>query len=331
MDEKITIDDIAEALGVSKTTVSRAVSGKGRISEVTRARVLDYIEKHSYTPNPLARGLAENKTYNIAVVWPEDYEAVDLPFFQRCIMGVNRVVAEQGYDIIISMINDDNLTNLKRVVEHKKVDGVILTRTLVNDKPADYLKSSGMPFVAIGSSDDDSIVQVDNNNLEACRELTSILISKGSKKIAIIGGNSNHVITRTRLRGYTEAFKNDNINYDPELVFLDSDDSIKITGIIEELVAKKVDTVICMDDAIVGQVLTSCRRKHIRIPEDIKVASFYNSTILDNMMPSVTSLNFDDTNLGAVAAKALMNIIDGKNVRKRIESSYEIVLKDSTK
>ena len=229
------------------------------------------------------------------------------------------------------MVNDDNLTNLKRVVEHKKVDGVILTRTLVNDKPADYLKSSGMPFVAIGSSDDDSIVQVDNNNLEACKELTSILISKGSKKIAIIGGNSNHVITGTRLRGFTEAFKNNNINYDPELVFLDSDDSIKITGIIEELVAKKVDTVICMDDAIAGQVLTSCRREHIRIPEDLKVASFYNSTILDNMMPSVTSLNFDDTNLGAVAAKALMDIIEGKNVRKRIESSYEIVLKDSTK
>ena len=86
-----------------------------------------------------------------------------------------------------------------------------------------------------------------------------------------------------------------------------------------------------MDDAIAGQVLTSCRREHIRIPEDLKVASFYNSTILDNMMPSVTSLNFDDTNLGAVAAKALMDIIEGKNVRKRIESSYEIVLKDSTK
>ena len=69
----------------------------------------------------------------------------------------------------------------------------------------------------------------------------------------------------------------------------------------------------------------------IRVPDDIKVASFYNSTILNNMTPSITSLNFDDTNLGAVAAKTLMDVINGKKVKNRTESSYEIILKDSTK
>ncbi|MBR3041513.1 MAG: LacI family DNA-binding transcriptional regulator [Eubacterium sp.] len=331
MEEKITIDDIAEALGVSKTTVSRAVSGKGRISDGTRSRVLAYIDKHNYRPNPMARGLAKRRTYNIAVVWPEDYEAVDLPFFHRCVLGVNRVVAEAGYDIIISMVDSENYTNLKRVVENKKIDGVILTRTLIDDKPAKYLKESGIPFVAIGSSDDPEIIQIDNNNFEACRELTNILISKGTKRVAIIGGDSNHVITRTRFRGFAEAFKDNGLSYDPELVFLDSDDPIKIMSIIDEIIDKKVDTVICMDDAIAGQVITKCRNEMIRVPDDIKVASFYNSTILNNMTPSITSLNFDDTNLGAVAAKTLMDVINGKKVKNRTESSYEIILKDSTK
>ena len=80
---KITIDDIATALGISKTTVSRAISGKGRVGDDTKIKVLDYIEKYNYTPNVVARALAGQRTFNIGVVWPDDYNAVDLPFFHR--------------------------------------------------------------------------------------------------------------------------------------------------------------------------------------------------------------------------------------------------------
>lgn len=70
----LTIADIADTLGVSKTTVSRAISGKGRIGSETRERVLKYIDAHNYTPNVIAKSLAQNKTYNLAVVMPGDYE-----------------------------------------------------------------------------------------------------------------------------------------------------------------------------------------------------------------------------------------------------------------
>ena len=331
MEDKITIDDIARELGVSKTTVSRAVSGKGRISDETRTRVLNYIEAHNYRPNPMAKGLAQKKTYNIAVVWPEDYEAVDLPFFQKCVLGVNKVTTENGYDILISFVDNEKFHNLRRIVENQKVDGVILTRTLINDRPAEYLKVSGIPFVAIGSSDDREIIQIDNNNFGACRELTGILLSKGMRKLAIIGGDINHVITRTRYNGFLQAFEDKEIEVDQSLVFLNSSDPIKIMAIIDELIRRKVDGVICMDDAIAGQVITKCRNEDIRIPDDIRVASFYNSSILKNMVPSVTSLNFDDENLGAVAARTLIDKIEGKTVKNRIETSYEVILKDSTK
>ena len=72
-DKNLTIGDIAQALGVSKTTVSRAISGKGRIGEETRGKVLDYIEAHHYRPNVVAKGLAQNKTYNLGLVLPGDY------------------------------------------------------------------------------------------------------------------------------------------------------------------------------------------------------------------------------------------------------------------
>ena len=89
--ENITISDIAEALGVSKTTVSRAISGKGRIGEETRKKVLDYIEKCDYKPNVIARGLAQSKTFNLCVVMPGNYAIVDLPFFQEVIAGIQEI------------------------------------------------------------------------------------------------------------------------------------------------------------------------------------------------------------------------------------------------
>ena len=79
MSNNITISDVAEALGVSKTTVSRAISGKGRIGAATRKRVLEYIQEHDYKPNVIARGLAQSKTFNICVVMPGDYASAIFP------------------------------------------------------------------------------------------------------------------------------------------------------------------------------------------------------------------------------------------------------------
>ena len=86
---KMTIADVAEALNISKTTVSRAISGKGRIGAETRRKVMEYIEKHNYKPSVIAKGLAQSKSYNIGWVMPSDYSVVDLPFFQKCLMAVS--------------------------------------------------------------------------------------------------------------------------------------------------------------------------------------------------------------------------------------------------
>ena len=171
-DEKITIDDVAKALGISKTTVSRAISGKGRVGSQTRDKVMEFIEKHNYRPNVSAKALASQRTYNIGVVWPDDYNAVDLPFFQRCMIGMTEATSSVGVDILVSLIAGDDISGLKRLVENRKVDGIILTRTLVEDQPAAYLKGCGLPFVVVGKSNDPEIISVENDNFGACRELT---------------------------------------------------------------------------------------------------------------------------------------------------------------
>ncbi|WP_026516745.1 LacI family DNA-binding transcriptional regulator [Butyrivibrio sp. MC2021] len=330
-DSKITIDDVARALGISKTTVSRAISGKGRVGSDTRARVMAYIEEHNYRPNVMARALAQQRTFNIGVVWPDDYNAVDLPFFQRCMIGMSEITSSYGYDIIVSLTAGDDIAGLKRLVENHKVDGIILTRTLVNDAPARYLKECGIPFVAVGASTDPDIITIDNDNFDACKELTAILLGKGLKRLALIGGSRNHIITRTRYNGFMAAFNDAGIEADPGLIYLDIDTNLKVAGILKELLKNNIDGVICMDDSIVGEVIARCRDAHLKIPDDIRVASFYNSSLLDSVNPSVTSLNFNDRNLGAVAARTLLSMIDGEAVENQVLNNYEVILKESTK
>jgi DNA-binding LacI/PurR family transcriptional regulator len=330
-DSKITIDDVARALGISKTTVSRAISGKGRVGSDTRAKVMEYIEEHNYRPNVMARALAQQRTFNIGVVWPDDYNAVDLPFFQRCMIGMSEITSSYGYDIIVSLIAGDDIAGLKRIVQNHKVDGVILTRTLVKDAPAGYLKECGIPFVAVGSSTDPDIITIDNDNFDACRELTSILIAKGLKRLALIGGSRNHIITRTRYNGFMAAFNDAGVDADPSLIYLDVESNLKVSGILKELLKSNIDGVICMDDSIAGEVIIRCRDAHVIIPDDIKIASFYNSSILESVIPSVTSLNFNDRNLGAVAARTLLAMIDGESVESQVLKNYEVILKESTK
>lgn len=329
---KLTIGDIADALGVSKTTVSRALSGKGRISKETIDKVHDYVEKYHYQPyGGTEKTFAQKKTHNIAVTWSGDYELVEMPYFQNVLTGIVEVMSDEGYDVMISLLVNDHIENLKRVVDEGKIDGVILTRTLVNDMPTRFLKNSGVPFVCIGSSEDDEVVQIDNDHFEACRELTSALIHQGHKRIALIGGSSNHIITKTRYGGFVKAFHDAKVTLDTSIIFLDINTDKRISDILSYLLTVDVDCLICMDDTYALRVIDICKNEHIRIAEDLRIASFYNSTLLSGSEPAVTSLDFNDRNLGAVAARTLLQKIGGADVKNKMLKTYEVMLRESTR
>ena len=328
--EKITIADVANALGISKTTVSRAISGKGRISEETRKRVLDYIEKNNYRPSPTAKGLAESKTYNICWAMPGDSNVTSLPFFQRCMIGISDVAASKDYDILISMIYEDSNTQLKRIVNNRKVDGVILGRTLIKDDNVRFLKESGIPFVVIGSTSEKKVIQIDNDHIKACRELTSILVMKGTTRFALIGGSMEHVVNKTRKKGFEEGLKDQNIEIDPDNIFMNCEKETDVERAVEQALRNNVECLICMDDLICYEAIGKLHKENILIPDQIKIASFYNSQMLENVQPSITSLQYDPRELGAVAAKTLFDYIAGTDVEEKVLLSYEVLLKNST-
>lgn len=328
---KITISDIADALGISKTTVSRAISGKGRIGEETVRKVQEYIREHDYHPNPMAKGLASSRTYNIAWVMPGDSNRTDLPFFQRCMIGITKVASEFDYDVVMSLVYDDDMSSLERLLKNNKVDGIILGRTLTNDPRIKLLKSSTVPFVAIGSTETHDVIQIDNDHVKACSEITSSIIMKGIKRIGIIGGTTEHVVNRHRLEGYKKAFDDTKVKCENKNIFMDCESSSSVCRAVDECLKNSVECIISTDDRICTEVMDYLKIKHLTIPEDIKIASFYNSTILDNANPAITTLRYDPLELGSEACRVLLDKIDGKDVKQKTLMNYEVLMRGSTK
>ena len=329
-DSNITISDVAEALGVSKTTVSRAISGKGRIGEATRQKVLAYIEEHDYQPNVIAKSLAQSKTFNICVVMPGDYALVDLPFFQEAIMGIQEIAGINEYDILLCICQENDISGLRRIIQNRKVDGAVLLRTFVDDPQIEFLLEKNIPFVAAGTSQNKKVKQIDHDHENACRELTSIILMKGMKKIAILGGNEHIFANQKRMKGVKAAYSQYGKELDEQNLYMNLDSKAVIEKAVEDVLEKNADCILCMDDSICSQVLRKLREEHIKIPKDIKVASFYNSSVLENNIPSITSLSFDAKELGMAACKNLLGQIAGSEVPDKTLLPYEVVLKEST-
>lgn len=330
-EKNITIADIAAALGVSKTTVSRAISGKGRIGEETKERVKEYIKVHNYKPNMIAKSLAKSKTYNIGMIIPKEVAVIDMPFFQKCLLGVIEIAGAANYDVVVSNTTQYDISALKRLVENQKVDGIILARTLVDDIAVEYLKEQGIPFVTIGSSYVSNVIQIDNDNEEACRDLTAELFLRGIKKIGLIGGTLDHVVTRSRLAGFQRAHEEMGVKFNKDSIYLEVENNIMLNRVVEELLAEKVDCIICMDDRYCGYVLNKMRMENIRVPEDMKLASFYDSVLLDSNMTPVTSLKFDVMQLGMTTCNVLLDLIEGKTVPEKTVLGYKMELRESTR
>lgn len=331
--KRYTIDDVARELGISKTTVSRAISGKGRISRATRERVLACIDQHDYRPNAIAKGLAQNKTYNIGLLMPDDYTEIDFPFFKECMSGICEKAAQHNYDIIISMVDGKELTQLQRMISNRKVDGVIVSRSLANSTVQKYLQEKKVPFVAIGTpeEEDSSLIWIDNQNREGCRELTGILLMKGLKRLALLGGNRSHLVTKSRRQGFEDAHDDYHVRTDGNLIFMDMNSYTKVAAAVEKILESGADGIVCMDDYIANMLLGCLRERNVKIPQEIRVASLYDSTMLEYSIPSVTSLHFNTRSLGMNACRLLLEQLGEPVEGEYVPLNYQVILRESTK
>ena len=327
----ITIDDIAEKLGISKTTVSRALSGKGRISEETRSRVMACIEECGYRPNHIAKSLAFSKSFNIAVAVPSDAEVNEIPFFQTCLNGIAGTVSQADYDVIFSVTAHDSCTGLKRLVRNQKVDGVILTRLLTNDKSVEFLKSSGIPFVVIGTSSDPELIQVDSNQEEGCREMTNYLLHQGETDIVLIAGDPEHQVNKDRHKGFCSAVEKSGFQELVHSVHWNVVSMEDTEAVIKKSSVSDCSCIVCMDDVICARVLKVLQKLRIRVPEDMRVVSFYDSALMEQYHPPITALHVAVEQLSGKAGELMIDAIKGKEVKKINRVGWELRIRDSSR
>ncbi len=326
-----TIGDIARELGVSKSTVSRAISGKGRIGADTRRRVLECIERYGYRPNAAAAALARSRTWNIGLVLPIENVRADLPFFHECTNGICEAAYAANYDVMISMLSDTDLSQLRRLLAGHKVDGIILSRAGTDPTVPGLLNEYRMPFVVVGPSTDPQMRNVDNRNAEASRELTGLMLMKGMRRLALIGGSRRHLVTGSRREGFLRAHEEYGAFVNEKLIFLDVENHVQAMQAVNRILASGADGIVCMDDLITGMVMSCLKERGVQVPEGIRVASLYDSPQIEHMAPPVTSVRFNTKELGGCACRLLLRLLGEAVPEETSLPNYQVILRESTK
>lgn len=279
--DNLTIDDIARELGVSKTTVSRAISGKGRISDGTRQKVLDYIQQNHYRPNAAAKALADNKTYNLAFVTPRSFISLDLPFVRQSMAAVAEEAFTQNYTILLCLSTDDTPASLTRILERRKVDGVILSRTVENDNLLDILVEQNMPFATLGTlpsqARNTATVEADHNQTGGCRAFSAGFLRAGAGQMALLGNDISYIVNQSRLAGFREALQD--TGFDPANVFIrmgiESDTTC--SQVVDALLLQGVRRFLAMDDEVCVRILEHLHQRRLQPPRDVQLASLCDS------------------------------------------------------
>lgn len=328
---KLTTAAIAAELGVSKTTVSRALSGKGRISPETRERVEEYVRQAGYTAIGSINKLERHATNNLALVIPHHFVQLDLPFLRKSMGGICRMAAQRGYDILLCYADGENTEQLERQLSANKVDGVILSRTLLDDPCLDLVRQRGVPFVAMGRLRSPAALQVDHDHVGAARELTRLLLQMGLRQIAYLGNREAYTVNMDRLEGYRQALEESGLAVDPGIVFSNVNSDEGRVDALEAALEQKPECLLCGDDNLAFEIMKDLQQRGISVPGQLKLASLYDSEILQNNSPTVTAVQFDAAALGTAACRLLLDAMAGKEVVPRQLQGYQVILRESTK
>ncbi len=333
--KKMTIKEIAEIAGVSKSTVSRAIDGNPRISDETRRKIFNIIDKYGYTPNTAARNLARNKTNAIGIVLPHGESGIyATTFFQEALKGVCNMVSNNNYDVLITSGNPSEPEAIKRLISTSRVDGIILLRSKLRDKNIELLLKTHFPFVLIGSCKEyNNIYNIDNDNVSAAFALTEHIINNGKRKIAFIGGVETSIVTINRLNGYREKLQAAGFKPIDKYICLGpfteqhGYDSMKRLMTLKD----RPDGVIAADDTMCMGAMRYLEETGAKVPEEISVACFNDSAYTRFSRPSITTVTVDSYQLGSSAAETLLGILNNKEVGPGCKYiDYQILEREST-
>jgi len=337
--EAVTIKDIAKALGLSTSTVSRALRDSYEISPETKQMVLEYAKQINYRPNPIALSLKERRSRSIGVIVSE----IANSFFSQIINGIESIAYSKGYNVIISQTRESYEREVINMdfLSSRSVDGFLIS---VSTETKDFthitdLYERGLPIVFV----DRMIESIDTHkviadNFKGAYDATTHLIRNGYKRIAHLANSEYLSITKERAAGYRQALADAGMEFNGGYL-----QHCLHGGMIYDEVDRamnefmnqkhKPDAIFASADKLTTNSMRYCRAKGIVIPDDLALVGFSNLDLTDLLSPSLSVVRQPAFEMGEVSAELLIKTIESKRPVMEFETRVlpaELFIRESS-
>ncbi|KRD10812.1 LacI family transcriptional regulator [Flavobacterium sp. Root901] len=314
MKAKATLKQIAKELGVSVSTVSKALNDSPEISEQTKVKIKEYAKLKNYKPNVIGLNLKNRKTKTIGVIIPNILNS----FFAKVFSGIEKVADKKGYNVITCISNEslEKEVHTLEMLSNGTIDGFILSVSEEAQKLQDYnhfsaIINDGTPIVMFDRiADEVECDKVVVDDFDSALNSTQHLIDLGCKNIALISSVDNLSVGKLRADGYLKALKDNNIPVNEKIILrTDSEDDMKAK--IDSIFDHKIDAIFALDENDSVAALRVSLKKGFKVPEDISIIGFADGILASRRLsPSLTTVSQHGIEIGEVAAKKLIERLE---------------------
>jgi LacI family transcriptional regulator len=330
---RTSLKDLAQELGVSIATVSRALHSSPEIGQDMQQRVKELAKRLNYRPNPFAQSLRKEAPRVIGVVVPN----LVTHYYAAVLDGIENEARSAGYSVISTNTHED-FEDERRAVDNfigLHVVGIIacLAQSTTDYSHFEQLDELGIPVVFFGRTClADRFSSVTANGDEAAQQATQHLIDTGSRRIAFIGGPNHLDMVRRRKHGYLEALRDNHIPIERELVACDNinyDVAVRNTTALLER-EDRPDAILAFNDILLFAAFTAIKQQGLRIPEDVALIGFTDDVHAQYTTPRMSAIEDQSFRMGQTACRLLLGNIGGDTkIRKEIVPQ-KLVIRDTS-
>uniref|UniRef100_UPI003216FC3F LacI family DNA-binding transcriptional regulator n=1 Tax=uncultured Draconibacterium sp. TaxID=1573823 RepID=UPI003216FC3F len=333
---EITIHDIAKALNLSASTVSRALNDNPLISKATRTKIKQTAKKMGYRPNVMAANFRTKRTNTIGVIVP----LINRHFFSSVISGIEDIAYQQGFAVTISQSNDnfEKESKIAHTLFANRVDGLILSIAM-ETQSYNHLKlftERNIPLVFFDRIVDEIAAhKIVVDDFGAAYEATRHLISSGKKRIAHIGGPLNLKIYQNRQEGYRKAILESGLELKDSFIENNSLTRADGTKATKKLLENETmpDAIFCANDTTALSCIIYLQSIGIKVPDDISIIGFSNEPFSELVTPSISTIKQPGFEIGKKAAELIIAQINQKEKSTNYETitmPTELIIRNSS-
>ncbi len=334
----MTIYDISQKAGVSIATVSRVLNGSDKVSAKTRKKVLDVMERYSYTPNAFARGLGLNTSHTVGILCADSSDL----YLAKAVYYLEQMLRDKGYDCILCCCgyNLENKIKYSNLLLSKKVDSIVFVGSNfveANEESNSYIRDIACTHPVMILNADYAAPNVYSclcDDYHAVLEATEELISSGRKNIIYIYNSTSYSGSK-KLTGYMDAMNTHGLTAVTEFIdrrYEVSDEILDTAKTLEGLCSSgtKVDAVVCADDQLALGAVKFARRAGLSIPQDIAIIGYNNSMLAVSNEPELTSVDNRLELLCKQLVNNLIEILSGAEIPRKTIYSGLLVKRGTT-